>query len=243
MAGRWEGLADARVLATLFGQMLEARTQEEAFARLEEHAVAFGFSRLMFASRNQGGDWVNSFCRTNYPADYLAYSARPGYRDGDPIRKYGLFQPREFWWSELSPRMTPRERKTMRTVADHGLVCGMTVPLFDGNGLCGGISFVADRAAREDAVMKATLALMGNLYHSAFLSIGGPGEGRRPLSPREVEILKWSSQGAETWQIGEILHISSKGVEYNLRCIFAKLGVRNRVAAVVQAIRAGYFWP
>ena len=59
--------------------------------------------------------------------------------------------------------------------------------------------------------------------------------GKR-LSPREIEILRWITEGKSDWQIGRILAISDKTVNYHIERIF---GVATRVQAVVSAIQQG----
>jgi DNA-binding CsgD family transcriptional regulator len=66
------------------------------------------------------------------------------------------------------------------------------------------------------------------------------GRGREAdLSSREAEILRWMKDGKTNAQIGAIISISAKTVEYHLRNIMRKLGAPNRTAAVVIAIRRG----
>jgi DNA-binding CsgD family transcriptional regulator len=66
---------------------------------------------------------------------------------------------------------------------------------------------------------------------------GGPvGE---PLTPRELEILRWCKDGKTRPEIGEILSISHKTVEFHLSNVMTKLGATNQTAAVVVALQRG----
>jgi LuxR family quorum sensing-dependent transcriptional regulator len=60
-----------------------------------------------------------------------------------------------------------------------------------------------------------------------------------PLTPRELEILKRCKDGKTRPQIGEILSISPKTVEFHLRGIMDKLGASNQISAVVIALQRG----
>jgi DNA-binding NarL/FixJ family response regulator len=62
---------------------------------------------------------------------------------------------------------------------------------------------------------------------------------RRALTPREVEILRLISEGADNTAIGLALSISPHTVKQYVTNIFEKLGVRSRVQAAVYAVRAG----
>jgi DNA-binding CsgD family transcriptional regulator len=59
------------------------------------------------------------------------------------------------------------------------------------------------------------------------------------LTERELEILRWCKDGKTRPEIGEILSISSKTVEYHLGNVMNKLGATNQITAVVIAIQRG----
>jgi DNA-binding NarL/FixJ family response regulator len=57
------------------------------------------------------------------------------------------------------------------------------------------------------------------------------------LSLREIEVLNYAAQGKANKEIAASLHISEATVKTHLIHIFAKLGVTDRTAAVVEAIK------
>ena len=59
------------------------------------------------------------------------------------------------------------------------------------------------------------------------------------LSAQETECLRWCKEGKTNWEIGEIMSISEKTVEFHLSNTIKKLGVSNRITAVVKGIRLG----
>jgi DNA-binding CsgD family transcriptional regulator len=58
---------------------------------------------------------------------------------------------------------------------------------------------------------------------------------RRSLTARQVEILYWVQEGKTAWEIGRILGLSGRSVDGHLRRIYARLNVRTRLQAVLQA--------
>jgi DNA-binding CsgD family transcriptional regulator len=58
------------------------------------------------------------------------------------------------------------------------------------------------------------------------------------LTAREAEVLVWLAAGKSNRDISDILGISPRTVNKHLEQIFAKLGVENRSAAAVIAVRA-----
>ena len=60
-----------------------------------------------------------------------------------------------------------------------------------------------------------------------------------PLSPREIEVLKWIAEGKSNKEIGTLLFISEGTVKTHVLSIHEKLGVSDRTEAVVTAIKRG----
>jgi ATP/maltotriose-dependent transcriptional regulator MalT len=70
---------------------------------------------------------------------------------------------------------------------------------------------------------------MGNLRSPA----------REPLSQRELEVLTLISQGCSNRETATRLFISEATVKTHLLHVYAKLGVRDRAAAVATAFERG----
>lgn len=60
-----------------------------------------------------------------------------------------------------------------------------------------------------------------------------------PLSPREIEILRIVAQGASNKEIADHLFISEGTVKNHLSSILSKLGVRDRMQAILKAREYG----
>ncbi len=60
-----------------------------------------------------------------------------------------------------------------------------------------------------------------------------------PLSPREIEVLKWIAEGKSNKEIAALLFISEGTVKTHVLSIHEKLGVGDRTEAVVTAIKRG----
>ena len=61
----------------------------------------------------------------------------------------------------------------------------------------------------------------------------------KPLTPTELEILRWASEGKTIWEISKIRSTSEAAVKFHLRNIYGKLDVTNRVQAMNEASRQG----
>ncbi len=62
----------------------------------------------------------------------------------------------------------------------------------------------------------------------------------RRLTPREREIISWVALGKSDWQIGRILMISPKTVNYHVETAKRKLGAATRGQAVAIAAGLGF---
>jgi DNA-binding NarL/FixJ family response regulator len=86
-------------------------------------------------------------------------------------------------------------------------------------------------AHRGESVLSPSVAgrLMGELRSPA----------REPLSQRELEVLRLTSQGSTNRETAAKLFISEATVKTHLLHVYAKLGVRDRAAAVAVAFERG----
>ena len=57
------------------------------------------------------------------------------------------------------------------------------------------------------------------------------------MTPREAEVLDWCKKGKSYAEIGQILAISNKTVDYHMTNAMRKLGVNDKLTAILEAIR------
>ena len=118
----------------------------------------------------------------------------------------------------------------------------------------GASGYVLKTAADEDLVSACRAALRGEpfLYPGAvralirdFLERGSRGEElpEDPLTPRELEVVKLIAEGHTTKEIARILVISENTVERHRSNVLDKLGLRDRVALALYAVRRGLVEP
>jgi DNA-binding CsgD family transcriptional regulator len=56
------------------------------------------------------------------------------------------------------------------------------------------------------------------------------------LTPREIEILRWTMDGKSAWSVGQLLSVSEHTVNFHLRNIFRKLDASSKHQAVLKAL-------
>jgi DNA-binding CsgD family transcriptional regulator len=60
------------------------------------------------------------------------------------------------------------------------------------------------------------------------------------LTPREIDVIRLVAEGLSNKEIGQLLAISPRTVNFHLDNLFAKLGVRSRTEAAILALRQGW---
>lgn len=63
------------------------------------------------------------------------------------------------------------------------------------------------------------------------------------FTTREIEVLTWIASGKSDWQIGQILNISDKTVNFHVENMKRKCGVATRIQVVVRAVQQGKIQP
>jgi HD-GYP domain-containing protein (c-di-GMP phosphodiesterase class II) len=101
----------------------------------------------------------------------------------------------------------------------------------------------ADRAARQLRA-QAAAGVLDAATVDAVLAVAGQAVGRRAdrpdgLTAREVEVLRLVASGLTTKEIARRLVISPKTARNHVEHIYAKVGVTNRAAASLYAVREG----
>jgi len=91
--------------------------------------------------------------------------------------------------------------------------------------------------------MMADLQLLGAFAQETAIRILTPladlAEEVPALTPREIEILRWTSQGKSAQVVADILKIHRGTVNYHLQCAIKKLSVSGKHQAVTKAMQFG----
>ena len=214
-----------------------------------EDAVAVAFQEFI-----ENAGFTSFSCRRFQPAalvgpESIFLSTTPqAWRDLYQERGWGVHDPIlqelrgrccSFVWSEVlsSNSLTAPQQELMREAAAKGLVDGFGISIHEAGGYVGTVNLAAT-SVNLDPAGRATLALASVYLYLRLCALRAAAQrcaGKR-LSPREIEILRWITEGKSDWQIGRILAISDKTVNYHIE---RKFGVATRVQAVVSAIQQG----
>jgi len=149
---------------------------------------------------------------------------------------------RPFRWSEIcaKARLTDRQRTFIDECRELGVHSGVTIPMYGPGSDVDLISLSLRDEKRTDPSRLPLLHALTIQYRSRLSELqGDSASAQQMLTSKETECLCWCKEGKTNWEIGEILSISEKTVEFHLSNTIKKLGVSNRITAVVKGIQLG----
>jgi LuxR family quorum sensing-dependent transcriptional regulator len=174
-------------------------------------------------------DWFRRYVSRKY---YL--------HDPIPLRCQREVNP--FAWSEVTydRQEQPLAHKVMLEASELGMADGFCLPIHDAADQTSCVSMGGaspEISSRSKPALH--LAAMFAWMKLRDLRSRSPLPKKRKLTPREREVLSWVAGGKTAWEIGIILSIAESTVVQHLTNAQLKLKARNRVHAVVCALRNG----
>jgi DNA-binding CsgD family transcriptional regulator len=147
-------------------------------------------------------------------------------------------------WTEVTRMLQPigADRWTYELALKYGMRDGLTCPI-GGRWVVGfwsrkELSNILTPEIRISIVAAASFAAL-RLEQVTGLDPGRIGS-RGHLTPREVAVLRLVSTGARCRDVAQALGLGEETVRSHLKKAQAKLGARNRTAAVAQALRQNF---
>lgn len=219
----------------------DAKSVVEDYART---VAAFGFSSFIMTGLPRSGEDVETLIvAERWPEGWRDVYREQNCFQCDPVAVASAKCAVPFTWAEarLWYTSSAKQAQIAHTASEYGLKDGVGFPLFATGAQLGVVSLGA-----QDGV-ELTPADVGMVYlaslwcHLRITELRRPSSapGRKHLTSRECEILKWMAQGKSAWEAGQILTVSEATVNTHLRNIRQKLGATNTTHAVAQALVTG----
>lgn len=157
--------------------------------------------------------------------------------ESDPIPDYVMREGYCMSWRQAlaGQKLKPKHIEFSKKAVALGFVDGVAAPLFGPGGRNSFFSVSFDRVlTAEDEPSILPVIASAKLAHSRICTLLRMEAGRTvELSEREREVLYWISRGKSSHDISIILEISTTTVDTYVKRIFAKLGVYDRMSAVI----------
>ncbi len=231
-------------LSTLdFVATLESNSDiEKIGAAFHNYVASLGFTNAACITLPEAGDLVDDSVLMNSRPDEWSneYIARDCVSSDPMVHElFRTYHP--FAWSDVTGtrKLKKSESAVMELAREFEMDCGFVVPIFDTSGNTGLIS-IAGLGVNMDEQTRGALTLASTYVHNRLCTMKRKSrEDDVRMTGRELEVLKWISAGKSDWQIGQILNISAKTVNYHVENVKRKFGVATRIQAVVAAMRQG----
>ncbi len=187
---------------------------------------------------------------TNLPPLWVAHYVDEGYTDTDPVIKDCLSSRLPLRWNEKykANARSASERRMMEDAWENGVRRGLTIPIHGPRGELGIFSLNSQLPDKEFERLtdstKYDAQVIAYHFHDAVtraLRAKQVVPLPIPLTEREVEILRWTAAGKTAWEIGGILNISERTVNFHVQNVMEKFGVHNKTHAAAKAMGMGLF--
>jgi len=175
----------------------------------------------------------------NYPYGWNKLYKQNGYAANDPILAHCNHSSLPILWSKDTFCEAP---ELWQELEHQGLSHGWTQAVHEERGTYYSLFSLARMQRPIDPE-----ELYGNLGYAIFasqrlhalagrrMSDAEPSSQTVHLSPREIEVLRWSAEGKTASEVGKILCLSERTVNFHVNSCMRKLNVTNKISAVAKA--------
>jgi DNA-binding CsgD family transcriptional regulator len=251
-----EGIWDA--LGTCICDLIEGRdpeSPEAVFHAFHAAVCRLGYDRVALvpvtpaAQQALGVAELAPAAAANVPECWVSHYKAQDYQAVDPVLLQTPLASGPLVWNDVlsGERLTPKQRRVLLESREAGLFNGVSIPLHGPRGETYVVSLAAESPVipRADSVpMLHLLAVRFFFAYSRARRLQQPTQlSAICITDRERECLTWTARGKSAWTIGKILDVSEHTVNFHLKRSMVKLGVTNRMQAVVSAIRLGLILP
>lgn len=212
-------------------------------AQLYAHAVAEeGYENCVLTSLR--GRKLGHIGWFEFPDGYIDAYVQNRWERIDPVLSSSLRAARPFFWNDAVERakLSGEQVEFMGACRELKVHSGIIFPFHAPNQRLEVISIsrrVTDTPAEECVSLLHAISVQAWNRYQEITEEQLFVEPDVVLTPRELDVLRWCKDGKTRQDIGEILTISRKTVEFHLRNSMDKLGASNQVSAVVMALQRG----
>ncbi|TKC92736.1 LuxR family transcriptional regulator [Trinickia terrae] len=226
-----------------FQRFHSAKNEQLLFAEIADFSKQLGFEYCCYGIRVPlpvSKPSVAIF--DTYPKGWMKHYQESNYIEIDSTVRAAMSTTGLIVWPDSPPDDSPQLWEDAR---DFGLAVGVAHSSWAAHGVCGLLTIsrssdLLTPSEINDLTLKTNwLANMAHTLMSRFLVPKLAPEASVVLTPREREVLCWTGEGKTSCEIGQILNISERTVNFHVNNVLLKLSATNKVQAVVKAIAMG----
>jgi LuxR family quorum-sensing system transcriptional regulator SolR len=221
-------------------QALLTAHDEVAFgAALAQAAGVLGFEYSAFGMRMPLPVSNPKFLMVNnYSLEWQQRYAKEHYLAVDPTVAHGLQSVLPIVWRDKLFGSAP---EFWEDAQGHGLHIGWAQSSIDVHGAVGMLTLARSHDAltpselREQIPRMQWLAKMATEGMLRMAAAQRPQEAPIRLTAREIEVLRWTADGKTSQEVGQIMAISERTVNFHINNSLLKLGANNKTSGVIKA--------
>ncbi len=178
----------------------------------------------------------------NYSLDWQQCYQERNFLEVDPTVQHGLRSTLPLLWSPDVFANTPELWEEARA---HGLHFGWAQAARDASGTVGMLTLARSNdqlTQNEFEANRYKMSWLAQVMHVGMSSLLTPKlapESGVLLTSREREVLRWTAEGKTAYEVGQILAVSERTVNFHINNVVAKLGASNKIQAAVKAASLG----
>jgi DNA-binding CsgD family transcriptional regulator len=230
----------------------EAKDMQALYSAMNDQITCKGFDHFVYRLITTAQGFQPVFYLSSVPSEWKSRYKERNYGRSDVITRHVATTMRPFEWMEICPwqNLTEAQQAILNEARVFGLKAGGTVPIH-GAGMAMALFTVSNNMNEEEfhklfIKERHEIHLMATYFHECImeLQLYNTAPSRLfKLSQRELEILTWTADGKQAWDISQILSISAKTVEQHITNACRKLNVHNKTHAVALALVNGLITP
>lgn len=225
--------------------VLEAKTSQELRHRIVAFAEGMGFERVGALSViDRAGDAPFFMALDNVPAEYSALADDGKRRHADPVLDHCRRSSVPITWSQntyTSRGLGEQWEEQQPYGYGHGIAVALHLP--NGRHFAFGVNRRDPLPTSPELLTRLVADVQLFAVHAqeaaSRLLPAPPAADIPPLTPREVECLRWTMEGKTAWEVGSILGISERTAVLHVNNAAHKLSCVSKHQAVIKAMRMG----
>jgi LuxR family quorum-sensing system transcriptional regulator SolR len=219
--------------------LLKATSEDEFLAALSSAARDLGFEFCAYGMRmplplsNPKLVLLN-----NYSDEWKQRYAQENYLMVDPTVAHGMKSVLPLIWVEP---VFAHSGAMWEDARAHGLNVGWAQSSYNAMGVGGLLTLARSNEALSASELRDNSGNMSWLVHVAHEGMSRLLASKRPadkipaLTAREIEVLRWTADGKTSGEIGQIMNIAERTVNFHVNNCLEKLGAVNKTACVIKA--------
>jgi LuxR family transcriptional regulator, quorum-sensing system regulator SolR len=223
--------------------LLNVQTHTDAFELVAQYGKELGFDYCAYGMRAPlPVSRTPISLLNNYPEAWQKRYKEKNYLAIDPTVQHALKSSAPIVWTS---EQINNKSEFWKDAWKSGLRYGWTQASREPSGTVGMLTFARTAmqiTPEELDQIEPKLGLLTHTAHSAISKLIIPSqlpEATRKLSPREREVLRWTAEGKTCNEIGLILGLTERTINFHVNNAMAKLCASNKTHAAVKAALLG----